>query len=92
MDACCLSSSQLYFTPPVKGFRKICISQYILKIGHKKVRQFENIQCKVKKVKMLWNESFFMYSSYVALFYIERDCLSKTEIGEREIYMHSKCM
>ncbi len=34
----------------------------------------------------------FVYSSYVALFYIERDCLSKSEIGEREIYMHSKCM
>ncbi len=33
-----------------------------------------------------------LYSSYVALFYIERDCLSKTEIGEREIDMHFKCM
>ncbi len=33
-----------------------------------------------------------LYCSYVALFCIERDCLSKTEIGEREIYMHSKCM
>jgi hypothetical protein len=33
-----------------------------------------------------------LYSSYVALFYIERECLCKTEIGEREIYMLSKCM
>jgi hypothetical protein len=32
-----------------------------------------------------------LYSSYVALF-IERGCLSKMEIGERETYMHFDCM
>ncbi len=35
---------------------------------------------------------YILYSSCVALFYIERDCLSETEIGEREIYMHALCM
>ena len=48
--------------------------------------------CKFDKIKKMRPEIMLLYSSYVALFYIERDCLSETEIGEREIYMHSKCM
>jgi hypothetical protein len=52
---------------------------------HRKKERRRKIEC---LFIIFWYSTWLLYSSCVALF-IERGCLSETEIGEREIYMHS---